>query len=163
MRSSTYFGAAGVRPVVDPSPPSRLRDPASSGFLGSILAQIRDVVDVRLASFIASIDSHQVAYLVANGKYWQGILTPPVVPRDGGELTTDLSVHPTDQLDDWTAADLSIPANLPMSVEVFTHDGPLGKGYTTILTVTVMGNSWKRAVGFGPESFTFDWTQATKP
>ena len=122
--------------------------------------QIRNAVDSRLTTLWGFIQTHQANYLAANGKYWQGLHLLPTVPADGAVVAIDRTQHPTDQVASWSAAAFDkIPATIEMQLEVFTHNGPDGQGYTGIATVTISGQTWQRAQGFGPGSFTFAWRQ----
>jgi hypothetical protein len=162
MRNSTYFGSTGLdqtKPVIDPQPAVNRFEPQQSSLLRSILKIIHNVVDVKLSELIPAIQNYQTNYLTANNRYWQGILTPQTLPQDGGEIAPNLALKPTDQTEDWAAADLGLPATLPMSIEIHTHNGPLGKGYSVIVNVFVLGNRFQSAQGFGFHSFTVPWVQ----
>lgn len=110
------------------------------------------------AAVKVQVDAMQPAYLAAHGHYWQGILTPIVLPADGVELAADYTVKPTDQAEDWTVLSVR-PLTLPMSVECHVHKGPLGDGYTVYDHVVEAAVHWVKAIGAGPHSATFDWTE----
>lgn len=122
-----------------------------------IPAALQTTLDASLASLQAKVDAYQPGYLVTNGRYWQGIQTPAVVPADGVLGALDLTVKPTDQTENWQPLAVVV-ASAPLSVACHTHNGPLGKGYTIHGTVMVSGQKWVRAIGLGAHSQNFDWT-----
>lgn len=145
--------------MVDPAPVHLRRDLAAPQAIGSIEQQILNRIDAKLATFWQSIQDQEAAYLAAHGVYWQGILNPPqvpvgggVAPGDNGEVTLDMSIKDEDTAETWADMGFSIPATLPMAIEIYEHSGPLGKAYTVILTVKLLGNTFRRAQGFGAES-----------
>ena len=116
-------------------------------------------VNTALANLAAKVQAKQDAYFLAHGRYWQGILTPAVIPVDGTDTKPNLKLKPTDQVEDWTT--LGLPATIPVSVEVHTHNGPQGHGYTAYVHAVVSGVHYVRAQGVGAHSTTFGWTDVT--
>lgn len=106
------------------------------------------------------IQTRMAEFLAANARYFQGIRTPIVIPINGADSPIDKSVHPTNQIEDWSAFDLhgNLPSTLPCSIELHIHNGPLGLGYTFFGWVTDLAGTWMRAQGSGPGSTTFAWT-----
>ncbi len=123
------------------------------------LAEIRNQVDAALVPIWGRIQTFQAAYLLAHGRYWQGIRNPVVLPADGAEQSLDNSVKPIGQAENWADANLSLPVSLPMSIEIHTHDGPQGKGYTGIVMVKVGADRYYRMQGIGAHSVTVPWTK----
>jgi len=111
-----------------------------------------------LSAFVAK----QSDWIIQHQEYFQGIQTPATIPVDGVDLPLDLSVHPTDR--PWTWEDF-LPNNVKLtvlacSVRIDFHDGPDGVGFTIYETFkTLDGHFWIKAIGNGPGSQTFDWTE----
>jgi len=116
-------------------------------------------INTKLAAFVPILDAKQATYFANHGRYWQGIRTPPQIPEDGLTVNVDMNVRPTDQAESWNDLGFSLPAKLEMSIEIYVHNGPLGHGYTGIVTASLLGRTWQRARGFGAHSFTFNWTE----
>jgi hypothetical protein len=119
-----------------------------------LLPQINAAFDaVRL-----KIDAYQSSYVDANKRYWQGIANPAIMPKDGVTEDINLALKPTDQSEDWSGVG-RILVQSPVSIACHTHDGPLGKGYTIYGVVIIAGVLHGQAVGSGPHSATFSWTE----
>lgn len=91
------------------------------------------------------------------GRHWQGIITPAIPPDDGATRDPDLGRKPTDQAERWedvfTGA-TALPATAwPSQVAIDVYDGPLGTGWTAILTYIARGETWRRVVHVGPETW----------
>lgn len=123
------------------------------------LNQIKNQVDAALAAIWGRIQTFEANYLAAHGHYWQGIRNPVVLPADGNDVTLNNSLKPTDQAENWADANLSLPVSLPMSIEIQTHNGSLGMGYTGIVKVKVQTDTYQRTQGFGAHSITSPWTK----
>ena len=109
---------------------------------------------------IVELAGYQTDYADRHGgRYWQGIRTHPVLPKDGNEIAPTKSRKPTDQAEDWSG--VTLPAGMPIAVEVHVHDGPEGTGYTVFGWIEIAGRTWQRGVGVGAHSATFDWTDVT--
>lgn len=122
---------------------------------------LRTQLDAAITPLQSKIDAYQSGYLITNGRYWQGIQTPAVIPADGTLGTLDKTLKPTDQIEDWTPLAI-VATQAPVSVACHIHDGPLGKGYTIYALVMVTGARWLKAIGFGAHSQAFDWAENTE-
>jgi len=125
--------------------------------------EIRDSIDLKLGNITATLDLKQANYFATHGRYWQGLRTPAEIPVDGATLPIDLDRKPTDQAESWRDMNFALPPNQEMSIEVHTHNGPLGHGYTLIVTVMLGPDRWIRPRGFGPHGVTRDWLGAVLP
>ena len=117
-------------------------------------------VNTALATLAAKVQTKQTAFLASKGRYWQGILTPATIPVDGKDTAPDLKLRPTDQQEDWTT--LGLPATIPVSIEVHTHNGPQGHGYTICVHATASGKRYVRAHGVGAHSYTLGWAEVVE-
>jgi hypothetical protein len=110
---------------------------------------------------MAMIQQKEDEFLAANGKYFQGIVTPVVYPVDGADADPDLTLHPTDQAQDWAAFFGSAASSLgkfPCSISIEYHKGPLGEGFTITFRYTnAQGIKRWRKVGIGPYGVTAPW------
>ena len=123
-------------------------------------AQIRNAIDDKLASIWSAVQTKQANHLAANGKYFQGILTPVVTPTDGEETAPDETLKPTDQIHTWSGATFNLPATIPMAIALDSYDGPNGKGFVGRVEVVINGNRWRRTAQIGPETYrTKAWAQ----
>lgn len=121
------------------------------------LAEIRNAVDAQLAVIWTKVQTWEANYLAVHGGYWQGIINPSVIPADNNEVALNLARRPTDQIEDWAAANLTLPATLPMAFQIDVHNGPSGRGYTGTVYVKVLGNTYMRKQGVGAHSTTAAW------
>jgi len=105
-----------------------------------------------------SIATFQANYLAVNKRYWQGLLTPPVASKEAADKEIEVDRKPTDQVEDWFAVLASTLQ--PCALEVHTHDGPKGKGYTLYAhSIAEDDSQWVKAIGIGEHSTTNDWTE----
>jgi len=114
-------------------------------------------IDAEIADMLARLSSYEVTYLATNRRYWQGIKNPQDVPLDIADSNTNSRLKPTDQAEDWRGPTIS--SRLPISVEVHTHKGPRGDGYTVYFWADLGRVIYQRAVGVGFHSETYDWKQ----
>jgi hypothetical protein len=127
-------------------------------------AQLQAHVADRLDARRSAVAAAQVDYLVAHGRYWQGLPTHTAAPvhttaRDGDAPADRLGSAPTDQPHTW---DDTLPGLLvgPMSGRwrVDVYDGPAGKGYTLTVEAVHDGTLRRRTVNVGPETYRErDW------
>lgn len=114
---------------------------------------------------LAAIQQKQDDFLALWAKYFQGIATPVTYPVDGADSDADLTLHPTDQPQDW--ANFLGAVNLgkfPCSVSITFHDGPDGRGFTIDLRYTnAQGQNWIRLQGVGPYGVTAPWRLLPSP
>ena len=108
----------------------------------------------------------QAIYLAQRGRYWQGILTHPVLPRDGAASPPDKRRKPTDQIEDWNDVNVPLPANMECAVAVDVYNrGPAYQGYVVRGEVEIAGERWVKQVNVGPpgEGYrTQEWTRQTE-
>jgi hypothetical protein len=131
------------------------------------LAQANDMSPSQLAYTDAQVDillprleQYQAQYYYRNGQYYQALVshsTAPNVPTppDG------LSNAPTDQLENlayfWDVF-ATLPEELSWSFSIDTYSGPDGDGYVLNVETVINGETWKRAVNYGPDSWrAADW------
>jgi hypothetical protein len=121
--------------------------------VSSLLEEIGVELDALYAQFVPL----QEAYQPAHDQYFQGILTPQVIPEDGNTVAPDLSLHPSDQVADWTSFGASLPDMMDFSIEITKYTGLEGEGWVSVATVIEDQSMWKKGKGFGPEARDFDW------
>lgn len=122
--------------------------------------QIRNKIDSfmtpqRLAQF-TTLENN---FKTANGKYFQGVLTPPALPVDGADVDIVYEVHPTDQLQDWEAfLGNRNYGKIPCSIAIHYNSGPLGDGFTIVVEyANAQGQKSWRMFGTGQYSSTTNW------
>lgn len=113
------------------------------------------VANNALDNLVALMDTHQDDYLNTNGRYYQGVTTPTVVPNGGATAPPDLNLRPTDQDEDWSVVLDLTPA--PISRQVDIHHGPDGWGYTCRAYVGAGLDTYVKAIGIGAHSVSHDW------
>ena len=117
-----------------------------------------DAYETIIASLLPDIEAYQDTYILSNPRYFQGLETHSVTPKD--DTTADrLNVAPQGKTTTWQDTNL-ISSALPFSVKINeyrTHDGQLG--YTVIFIANDGTDLWYRAVGYGPLSVskTYTW------
>lgn len=126
------------------------------------LNEIRDAIDARLAALWPHVVARQTAYYNAQGRYFQGILTPDT-PSDGNEAAAILTRKPHDQAATWAMAGYNLGATIPMSIALDTYTSANGAGWVGRVAVTVQGTTWARARGVGPNAaqYTHGWREVT--
>jgi len=116
---------------------------------GALLTKVNNA----LADIAARIEAREAIYFANNGKYWQGIRTPSIIPIDGADTVPNLTLHPTDQVEDWNG--VTLPANIPLAIAVVVHHGPLGWGYTEMALARVSADGlYIRSRGIGAYGVT---------
>src|SRR5262245_45829483 len=112
---------------------------------------------------MALIQQKEDEFKAAFGKYFQGIVTPIVYPIDGEDKDPDLTLHPSDQPQDWAFFFGSAAGNMgkyPCSISIEYHKGPLGEGFTITFRYTnAQGQNWWRMAGIGPYAMTIPWQE----
>lgn len=114
-----------------------------------------------LSDVANSIGPLQADYQTQHGHYWQGLRTHGLLPKDGAAAAPDKSRKPSDQVEDWNAAGVSLPSTMVVAVQVDNYDGPSGQGYVVIAEVELAGRVWRRALGIGPEARSHDWQKVS--
>lgn len=108
------------------------------------------------------IQPKQDAYLLANGRYWQGIVTTdrllvPNNPNDATdvvlEVLPDIDRKPTDQAESWRTSGINLGTTLPMAIEVHVYNGPQGHGYVGIVYARWDDTIYTRKHNSGPETW----------
>ena len=122
---------------------------------GALLTKVNNA----LADLANRIENREAIFFANNGRYWQGLLTPRIIPVDGADTAPDLDAKPSNETFDWSAANL--PATIPVGIAVNAHDGPLGQGFTMIAWVKLgNGEIWYRSKGVGAYGVTtVGWDQ----
>ena len=123
---------------------------------------LKDQCDPLIDTLVTDLVSIQSTYKTANNKYWQGIACVPILPADGNEESSDLTVKPTDQAENWNDESISLASTLPVCLQVDSYDGPQGLGYVVSGVVIEATRTYKRSVNIGPETYrTQIWTDVT--
>lgn len=112
------------------------------------------------------VQSTQDAYVIANGRYWQGQITHNALPAhtiaaDNDIPGDNLADTPSDLVESWLD---KFPAlngvNMPCSAKINIYDGPAGTGYVVELRFTHEGTEYVRVRNFGPETYReTPWTE----
>ena len=118
-------------------------------------------VDAQVELFTAHLDTFEAAYLAEHGQYFQALASHSTAP-DSIQPPDGMETHPTYQDETlatlWTAA--ALPYELGWSFNVSTYDGPEGMGYVLTVETVVDGNTYRRAVNTGPETYrAAEWYQ----
>jgi hypothetical protein len=128
---------------------------------------LKNKANARLNSIWLGLIAKQDAFHTLHGRYFQGIRTHRITPKDGDESEADLTRKPTDQVEDWNdfgiAADLPVDKRIEVALIIDVYIGPLGSGWQGRIEVaaTVGGEErfFARQKGVGPEGSdrTFGW------
>jgi hypothetical protein len=114
---------------------------------------VRDQIDQRLTNLWPTVLAKQQAYLASKGRYFQGLRSSSTIPADGADVPPDnLTAHPHYQAESWQSMG-GFPATEMSQIECHQYDGPQGKGFVLILTVLLAGQTWRRTVNYGPETW----------
>ena len=116
-------------------------------------ATLQPTADSVLTTIQSTLNGKQAPYILAKGTFFQGILTPAALPINGATKSPDLTLKPTDQVDSWTSAGISLPDPMPIAVAVDTYYGPQGSGYVVRGEVILDGVRYVRVVNVGPETW----------
>jgi hypothetical protein len=115
--------------------------------------EITDAVDAGIAAVWSEIESKQEAYLVANGRYFQGLCTHSTLPADGNPAPADqLSDHPDYQAESWLDVGYDDAAPLA-ALAIDQYDGDDGPGYVCRFSLTIDGVLWQRSINVGPATY----------
>lgn len=124
--------------------------------------QIRDQVDAKLANLWTAIQTKENSYFAANGRYFQGLKTHTLTPKDGAETTPDVGTKtPHYQPDPWPLAIRNTA--MPMTLEIHQYVTPDGTaGYQASVTVQIGADIWERTAQVGPETYRqHGWQKVT--
>lgn len=112
--------------------------------------QIRSTVETKWNSIKDAFAQKMETYRISKGRYLQILKTHKNPPADGAETAPDnLDAKPHYQTDGFASLDFTMPATLPMCVEVL----PSERGYMVILTFKINGKLQTQIAGFGELSF----------
>ena len=98
------------------------------------LKQIRSKADTKLAEFWSVLTVKQDAYFAKHGKYFQLIVTSPVV--DGADTTFEVK-HPNDELH-LVDVDFSFTSPIPFQIRVYEWMGRGEAGYSATVYVELL-------------------------
>ncbi|KKL28478.1 hypothetical protein LCGC14_2374770, partial [marine sediment metagenome] len=68
----------------------------------TLSASLKTTVDAVFDDVVTQLASVQATYKISHGKYWQGIVCTATTPADGNSVSSDLTVKPSDQAEDWS-------------------------------------------------------------
>jgi hypothetical protein len=123
------------------------------------VSPLLEEIGVELDALYGQFEPLQATYLSIHEEYFQGIQTPQVIPEDGATTAPDMSLHPSDQVADWTSFGATLPAAMNFSISLNSYEGVAGKGWVAIATVVEDEKTWIKCEGFGPEDRTQDWAE----
>jgi hypothetical protein len=127
------------------------------------ISPLLEEIGTELDSLYDQFEPLQQTYISSNERYFQGLQTPATVPEDGNTIAPDMSLHPSDQVADWTAFGATLPAAMNFSITLNAYYGLQGKGWVAIATVVEDDKTWVKCKGFGPEDRTQDWREIKPP
>jgi len=105
------------------------------------LQQIRTKANTVLTDFWSVLETKQAAYYAKHSKYFQLLITQPVVD---GEDTTVSFVKPNDELHQLDV-DFDFSSPIPFQISVDEWVGPNGQGYSATATIqTLDGKRYSR-------------------
>ena|SRR5688572_18974849 len=103
-----------------------------------------------MKAFLSEIRERQHVYRAMNGRYWQGVISHSIIPKDGLPGVLALDNKATDE-DNWTDFGLVLPPAIECALRVDTYSGVLGDGYTVTAIVGFNGDTYQRIANVGPE------------
>ena len=110
-------------------------------------AEIKQEADTKSQTIDAEIQAFQDSYFQKNGYYWQGLQT-----------TGDKTLKPTNEVETWSDAGISLDPDTKYSTRVDVYDGPKGKGYVIVYSFMDGDTLWQKGINFGPEiERGYDW------
>jgi hypothetical protein len=111
--------------------------------------------DAQIAVLLPRLDDFQYQYHVTNGRYFQALQShssAPEVPT----VPDGIEASPTDQpeaLAYFWSTFAELPDLLAWSFRIDTYSGPLGDGYVLTVETVVNGQTWTRAINYGPDAW----------
>lgn len=122
-----------------------------------ISAALKTKVEKIITDLRDNIAAKQTAYFTANGEYWQGILTPTTIPKDGIQGSIDKTKKATDH-NSWGDFGVTVPATSECSIAIAAYSGPSGKGYLVEGVVEETKIKYSRCLNVGPDTaLEKDW------
>jgi hypothetical protein len=128
---------------------------------------IQSKCDAQLQAIWPEIESYQDSYFVANGCYWQGLITHHAeLPANGTDVLPDVGdLTPTDLPVPWPDQLIADPRAEALVIDAY--EAPAGHGYVLTALVNITPTEapppqtmvrWQRAQNVGPEEWrTSDW------
>jgi hypothetical protein len=118
------------------------------------LAQIDAQIENKWATFV----TWQENYRAANGVYFQGLRSHRGAVPDSngrGNAPTGLDDRPTDRShalrEFWNG--VGMPNNTPFEISIDVYSGPAGDGFTVTLLTVDGGQTMRRVLNHGPETW----------
>lgn len=128
------------------------------------VAGVESTIDAAYSgTYEPMIRAQQAAYLAANGRYWQGLITHTAYPKDGATVVPDnLAAKPSYEALDWLDLNypkdgLGNPVAIASQAEIHQYLSVDGPGYVVIIRWQASDtlNVYERSVNYGPTSE--DW------
>lgn len=119
---------------------------------------VKTLCDDKYTTISSDLQIFQNTFAQTNhGKYWQGLKTHDILPKDGEVIKPTIGVKtPTDQPVQYP--DFIKNTDLPMSLQINTYDSPTGTGYTIVMVVENNGEKYRRVINTGKETYREqDW------
>jgi len=115
--------------------------------------------DAQIDLLLPRLESFQWQYHAINGRFFQALESHTSAP-DVPTVPDGIQLSPTDQPEAlayfWQYAGL--PLTLAWSYRIDTYSGPDGDGYVLSVQTLINGETWQRAVNYGPDTWrSADW------
>ena len=124
------------------------------------VSSLLEGIGAELDSLFTQFTPLQLEYKSShNNRYFQGVGTPQTVPEDGNAIAPDLSLHPSDQAEDWDEFGATLPSAMNFSVALHTYYGDAGQGWVAVATVIEDGKTWTKQKSFGSEVRDAEWAE----
>jgi hypothetical protein len=128
----------------------------------------KNKVDGWVGARMPAFQDTQEAWKLANGEYFQGLITHSSHPSDGADVAPDqLDSHPTDRPADWNAfldsaqVPINIPPSMPAALIFNVYEGPGGWGWECRTEFDYSGLRYSKVWNTGPESGrNMDWVES---
>jgi hypothetical protein len=117
--------------------------------------------DPTFDDWVKKVDAMQPGYLTKKGRYFQGILTG-TPPEEGSTHTPNDKLKPTDQAESYADEKLAFPSDAKCAMGVDVYDGPNGKGYAVFGVYQKDGKTYRRQIGRGSHTKSYDWRDVTQ-
>lgn len=115
--------------------------------------------DAQINIMLPRLEAFQSAYYAVNGRYYQALTSNTTAP-DVPVVPDGIDISPTDQPETlaffWNVS--ALPDTLSWSFSISTYSGPDGDGYVLRVGTVVNGETWMRAINYGPDTYrAADW------
>lgn len=101
---------------------------------------------------IAALQASANTFQTGRPKFWQGILTPAVIPADGVTRVTNANLKAGTDVT-WASTGIVLPGTLPLSIAVDVYQARSGWGWVLRCIAIEAGITWIRIVHVrGPEA-----------